>query len=261
MKKTYLTYNKIVRKKINESKIKISNDDFINISNLEFDRENEKFKTNYYSKHLTVDEYLKIKKNIHSINNVVDFKDFIYYEHIKTKNQMKYSSYLYDKNNDIFINLNNIRYTCENCGIVFKTTRKPTERLLNKKCFCRKCLLSNKTFKIKNIINCKGDKVTYQSSPELSLINSCNDKNIIIENGPKVEYFFKEKLRLYHIDYYLPSHRLLIEIKDNHIWHKNQINNGQWSLKEMSAKKYAKENNLSYKIIFTQYLKDFLNTF
>ena len=117
---------------------------------------------------------------------------------------------------------------------------------------------SNKLFYDDDVIN---EKILYQSNPELQLIEFCNKMNIVIKNGPKVKYFFNNKIRTYFIDYYIPTKKVIIEIKDNHIWHKNQIDSGQWKMKEETAKKYAKDNGLRYKLIFTQYLQEFLDTF
>ena len=126
---------------------------------------------------------------------------------------------------------------------------------------CKDCAFSNKTFKVKSIFNIERNKITYQSYPELKLISFCNYNGIVIENGPKIPYYFKGKHRMYIVDYYIPFYKIMVEIKDNHIWHKNQIDSGQWLMKQESAKKYAKQNNLKFKLVFTQYLDDFLNTF
>ena len=88
----------------------------------------------------------------------------------------------------------------------------------------------------------------------------CNDNDIIIENGPIVSFLFNNKERKYYIDYYIPSENLIIEIKDNHIWHKEQVKIGLWSLKEKAAIKYAEENGLTYKLVFSQHLDEFLNS-
>lgn len=257
--KSFKDFNKIISTKIKKNKI--SNNDLIEISNKNFENESENFKNVYFSKHLTKNEYENMKSHIYSVNGVRNIENLSYYEHIKNNNQMKYSSYLYDNTNNIFINMNNIKYTCENCDEIFNTTRKPIERIGNYKCLCKRCSFSNRTFKIKQTINCINDKILYQSNPELKLINFCNKMNIIIKNGPKVKYFFNNKTRTYFIDYYIPNKKIIIEIKDNHIWHKNQIDSGQWKIKEETAKKYAKDNGLKYKLIFTQYLDEFLNTF
>jgi len=257
--KSFKDFNKVVSTKV--KKDKITNNELIEISNKKFESESDDFKLDYFSKHMTINEYEKIKTHIYSVNGIQNTEKLSYYEHIKNNNQMKYSSYLYDSKNDIFINMNNIKYTCECCDEVFNTTRKPIERVENYKCLCKRCSFSNRTFKIKHTINCINEKILYQSNPELQLIEFCNKMNIIIKNGPKVKYFFNNKIRTYFIDYYIPTKKVIIEIKDNHIWHKNQIDSGQWKMKEETAKKYAKDNGLRYKLIFTQYLQDFLDTF
>ena len=72
--------------------------------------------------------------------------------------------------------------------------------------------------------------------------------SILIENGPKVLYFFNKKERTYNIDFKINN--ILIETKDNHIWHKKEIESGKWVLKSKSAKEYCKRNNMEYKLIF-----------
>lgn len=48
----------------------------------------------------------------------------------------------------------------------------------------------------------------------------------------------------------MPEYKFQIEIKDNHIWHRKQVENGKWKMKENAAEKYCSENNMSYKILF-----------
>ena len=147
--------------------------------------------------------------------------------------QMKYSSFLYDKENDNLINFNNIEYICDNCSDIFNSTRKPKEKYIkDKKYLCPQCYMSNRVFKIKIIKNINNENIKYQSSPELKLINFCNEHDILIQNGPIVNFIFNDKKRKYRIDYYIPDYNLIIEIKDNHIWHKQQIETGKWELKE-----------------------------
>lgn len=244
-----------------KEKNKISNKDKIIISNNLFDKESPEFKKRYFETHLSNDQFENIKSNIHSVNGIKNTLKFKYYEHIKNNNQMKYSSYLYNEEKDVFINFNNIEYTCENCDEIFKTTRMPIERIRNYKCLCKRCSFSNNTFKIKHTFNILGNKIIYQSNPELELINFCNSNNLPIFNGPKINYYFNGKNRKYLIDYFIPSKKIIIEIKDPHIWHKNQIDSGQWIQKEKAAIEYAKEKGLEYKLIFSQYLKDFLKLF
>lgn len=120
--------------------------------------------------------------------------------------------------------------------------------------------MSNHIFPVKTIKNINGNLIRWQSKPELKLVNFCNENNILIENGPIVYFFFKNKKRKYHIDYYIPDKNLIIEIKDNHIWHQQQIKMGKWILKENAAIEHARENGLTYKLLFSQHLNEFLNS-
>lgn len=261
MKETYSKNGKIKPKKIKIKPKKINSIDYINESNNDFFNESKIFIKNYYNTHINIDDFNKIKKSIIKVNGILFNDNFIFYEHLKTNNQIKYSSYLYDFKNDLFINFNNITYKCDNCGCTFNTTRKPKEKINNYKIMCKNCSFVNKTFKLRKHLNINNDIVNYQSKPELKVINFMNNKKILIKNGPILDYYFNNKLYHYYVDFEIPDKKILLEIKDNHIWHKEQVKSGKWLMKERIAKKYAKENNMVYKIIFTQYLDDFLNTF
>jgi hypothetical protein len=77
--------------------------------------------------------------------------------------------------------------------------------------------------------------IMYQSKLELKFIEWCNSNNIIVNNGPSVEYIFNEKMHKYRVDFQI--NELLIEIKDFHIWHKNQVLSGKWDAKMEAIKK------------------------
>jgi len=246
-------------KEIAENKI-LNIKEKISLSIKEFDSESNFFKNDYFDNHLNNNEFEKIKDKIFKVNGVIMDKNFQYIEILKINNQMKYSSFLYDEKNDKLINFNNINYICDSCSNIFSSTRKPKEKYKkNKKFICKQCYLSNRIFKVKSIKNINNN-IRYQSSPELFLINFCNENNILIENGPKVKFIFNGKERIYNVDYYIPKYNLIIEIKDNHIWHKNQVESGKWFLKEKSAMQYANDNDLSYKLVFSQYLNEFINS-
>ena len=50
------------------------------------------------------------------------------------------------------------------------------------------------------------------------------------------------KPRIYVVDFYIPCLDMLIEIKDNHIWHKQQLQNGKWNAKIKSVENNIKNN-------------------
>ena len=54
---------------------------------------------------------------------------------------------------------------------------------------------------------------------------------------------YKNKTHIYKVDFKIQD--ILIEIKDNHIWHRNQVKNGIWNIKEKESIEYIKKNNLS----------------
>jgi hypothetical protein len=241
--------------------LKISSLDFIKNSNNFFDLETTEFKEDYYSNHVNQERFNLIKPHIYSVNGVKFRDDLKYYEHLRNNNQMRYSSYLYDEKNDRFIHFDKISYVCESCDSVFKTTRIPAERTNKYKIHCKKCSFCNNTFKIRNTLNCLGEKVTYQSKPELKMIEYLNSRKIPVYNGPVIEYYFNGKPYNYLVDFFIPSFNFIVEIKDPHIWHLKQVKSGRWQEKEKSAINYAYLNNLEYKLIFSQYLNEFLNLF
>jgi hypothetical protein len=73
-------------------------------------------------------------------------------------------------------------------------------------------------------------------------VHWCESNKLIVKNGPTVEYMFNGKTKKYRVDFQIGN--MLIEIKDFHIWHKTQVDSGQWDAKVNEANKYIKDNNL-----------------
>lgn len=238
--KSYANFNKVISKEKEEKM------DIVELSKNLFEKESEDFKIEYFNRNLTIKEFNKIKENIRSINGVnVLNKEIIYYPVIKVNNQVKYSSKVFI--NGEFILFTNCEFCCEICGDEFKgrNLKKKLDTIL-----CPSCNFSNKLFKFKSILNIKGEKVVYQSKPELKLINILNKNNILIKNGPKINYNFNGDEKIYKVDFEIPSFRQIIEIKDNHIWHKEQLKSGKWDAKELAAKKWCDDRNYIYKLVF-----------
>jgi hypothetical protein len=61
--------------------------------------------------------------------------------------------------------------------------------------------LVNKVFKIRKTHNINNEIILYQSKLEFKFITWCNNNGIILYNGPKVEYVFNEKSRIYRVDF------------------------------------------------------------
>jgi predicted SprT family Zn-dependent metalloprotease len=225
----------------------------------DFDKESEEFVKNYYEKNLTIDEFNILLNKIVSIDgfDVINNK-FDFVPVMKVSNQVKYSQYIVSGDNKI--SLNNIKYRCENCETVFNTTRRPKTKIKNHKILCSTCSFCNNIFKKRKYKTNFGDVITYQSKSEMLFIETCEKMGIRVLNGEKINYVINGKKRKYYVDFYLPDHGCLIEIKDNHIWHINELKSGVWAKKQKCAEDYCDENNLIYKILFQNEINDFLTS-
>jgi len=194
-------------------------------SDMLFDEYDDAFKDNYYSYHLTDDDYKRISKNIISLQNgKYKIEDLEFWPVFKTNNQMLFSSVFYDNSNNLIIKANQPILRCDNCSNNWRA--KTLEKYKNcHKIMCSSCTSCNKTFKIRTTKNCVNDIILYQSKLELKFIDWCNNNSIIVKNGPVLSYVFQDVVRKYKVDFMIND--LLIEIKDNHIWFKNDINSGK----------------------------------
>jgi hypothetical protein len=59
---------------------------------------------------------------------------------------------------------------------------------------------------------------------------------------------------VYVVDFQIPSVKTLVEIKDNHVWHKKQVETGKWGKKEGAARKWCDDHGWRYDIIFPKTL-------
>lgn len=217
--------------KLEETKLNI-----IERKNELFNDMDDDFKTKYFLFHLTNDDYNRISKNIISFQNgkYTDLNSIKYIPVSKCGNQMQYTSIMYDSKNDILFKAHQPIMKCDNCNNNWRA--KSLEQFKNTiKIMCNECLLVNKTFKIRVTKNINNEQILYQSKLELKFINWCNDNNIIVKNGPKVKYNFGDKDRIYKVDFQI--NKTLIEIKDDHIWHKNDLLSGKWKAKETGVYK------------------------
>lgn len=193
-----------------------------------FNEYDDDFKENYFRSHLTEDDYIRISKNIVSLQNgQYDPQTLEYWPIFKTNNQMLFTSVFYDRANDLVIKANQPIMRCansENCNNEWRA--KLLERYKNHhKILCADCTFCNKTFKIRTTQNNIRESILYQSQLEMKFIRWCNAHNITVINGAIIPYVFQNKMHKYKVDFQIND--ILIEIKDN-----KKIESGKWQAKQ-----------------------------
>ncbi len=227
-----------------------------------FDDETKEFKETYFGKHLRKDEFERILPYIVSIDDVeVNEKTKIkYFEYYPIKNQYKYHPYVNIDGKDL--PFRNVYMVCDVCNKKFRISdsRSKREKLLNKGIFCRQCTFANYSFPIKVYTTVFGDKITYQGKLEKRFIDECDKSKIKLVNGPKINYRWNDTDRVYISDFFLPQFNLIVEIKENHIWHRRQLENGKWQCKEKSAIEFCKEHKYDFKLLFSKDIDNFITS-
>jgi len=248
VKKSFQDYGKVVRTNKNILKFnELTKIQLIKLSEELFSQESLEFKSDYLDKTISEEEFNSIKLFIVKIDdeNISDSTKIKYFRFIKNTNQTKYSSKVLI--NDKFHLLDKCEFICQLCNEKF-TGRNIIDKYKNG-ILCKQCSFSNKTFSFKYFFNVHGEKVIYQSNPELKLLKYFNELGIIIKNGPRLRYTFDGKERIYKVDFEIPNLKKLIEVKDMHIWHKRELESGKWQAKESSAIKWSQENDYKFYLI------------
>lgn len=245
------TYNKVIVK-VKENTLEQHLEKSLN----DWDKEDDKFKEKYYLYHLTNVDFERISNKIISINNdkFKNINEWNYFPTYRIYNQTRFTPMLIHKDNSCTEKPLYLKFKCDNCDSEF--IHRDLEVIKNHyKLLCQTCSFTNKIFKLrkKNLKN--GEKIMWQSIPERRFIEWCEEHNISIKNGPSIQYTFKDRQHIYRVDFELPDIKLLIEIKDNHCWHKNQIESGKFQIKEVAAKEWCKKNNYIYHVIFPKTLQ------
>lgn len=219
----------------------------------DFNSESDEFKQRYYQSHLTIAEFNLIRRYIYSINNiVVEIESVvIFLPHEPCFNHKKYRSMV--NINGQIISFQNIKLKCPLCGEIFSISRPLKERFNKHNFDCKKCYFNNQIFNVKKY----DDNLTYQSNLELMFIEKCLNNNIKVINGGAIPYTFNGKDLKYYIDFYLPEYSYQIELKDMHIWHRNQVKSKKWLAKQNAAERYCEENNMKYFLLYPQDIEIF----
>jgi hypothetical protein len=83
--------------------------------------------------------------------------------------------------------------------------------------------------------------VTYRGTYELDFLKFCENKELVVENGPSIKYLYKDKYKVYHSDFFIPKYNLICEVKSSYYYYKYlELNN----IKERETK------NQGYNFIF-----------
>jgi hypothetical protein len=223
------------------------------MSKQEFECYPDQYKNSYMLSHLSENDYDRIKSKIISFGNgkYTNLEEYEYWSIYKVNNQMKFSYVLYDRINDTIFKPHQPIMKCDNCE---KTWRcKSLETFKNcYKILCPDCKLCNRTFKIRPIKNNNNEIIMYQSKLELKFIEWCASNNITVRNGPNIDYVYNNKKHNYRVDFEIECSggAILIEIKDFHIWHKNQVESRLWNEKMIAVDKYIMEETKYRKYYF-----------
>jgi hypothetical protein len=207
---------------------------------VKFNALDDDYKQAYFNTHLTPEDYTRISKNIISFHNgkYTDLTDIEYWPVYNSTNQMTFTHMMYHKSQGIIFKPHQPILKCDNCDEHWRA--KSIERFKN--CVhiqCKTCSLVNNTFILRRYQNVNREPILYQSKLELKFINWCNNNGIVVKNGPIIPYTFAGKERTYRVDFIIvnanSSDNILIEIKDNHVWHRNDLESGKWQAKESAA--------------------------
>jgi len=210
---------------------------------IEFESYPDQYKNSYLLSHLSTEDYARIKPKIISFGNgkFIDLDNYEYWSIYKVNNQMKFSYVIYDKVKDIIFKADQPIMKCDNCENNWRC--KSLESFKNNyKILCKDCTLCNRTFKIRPIKNVNNQVIMYQSKLELKFIEWCASNNLVVNNGPSVDYVFHNKEHKYKVDFQIDN--ILIEIKDFHIWHRNQVESGLWEEKLKAVNQFILDNKL-----------------
>ena len=223
---------------------------------VDWEQEEEEFKDKYFLYHLSCNDFERFRTKIISINNdkFRNISEWDYFPTYRIYNQSRYTPMLIHKTDRTVEKPLYLKFKCDNCDDAF--IHRDMEVIKNQyKLLCKTCSLTNKTFCLRKYKCTDGTTLMWQSIPERRFIEWCENHNIIIKNGPKIEYTFNEITHIYRVDFELPQYKMLIEIKDNHCWHKQQVESGKFGAKESSTNEWCKLHNYTYHVVFPKTLQ------
>lgn len=224
---------------------------------IKFEEYDTDFKDNYYRRNMDNDEFNYIRNKIISIQNrkFIMSDDFIYYPEVSISNQTRFCPYLYSQERMNLEKIVNIEFLCEICCNVFisKDLHVHKNQI---KILCKDCKFTNSIYKLRTYNNLRNESIIYQSKFELKFIRYCNENKVYVINGPNIPYYntLTNKNCIYKVDFAIPKLNLLVEIKDNHHWHREQVNNGKWNSKVDGVYTFINEKKEFNNVIYSRYI-------
>lgn len=211
------------------------------------------FQHAYFRKHLTREEFERIASRIVSFQHgkFTQLDHFVYYPCVRVANQTMFHPYMYDTQRDMLEKLQYIAYRCDGCHCTFVNRDLHVQK--NRwKLLCQTCTFTNDTFKLRQIKNCRGANLLYQSKLEKKFVEALNEAGVEVVNGPRVVYEWNGSPHTYRVDFMIPQLDMVLELKGEHHWHKQQVANGKWAAKEEAAIKYCADHGYTYHLVFSK---------
>lgn len=215
-----------------------------------FEDYDEKFKLEYLKNHLTENEFFNYLPFIFSINgkilneNIIKNIKYKYYS--PCNNQKKFTSKISFDNGLTFNSIKSVALQCSICGKIFNIHLINLRHKNINDIRCKGCIFSTKEYKIQLY---KNTNITYQSLLEFEFLNKCFDLNIKVTNGFEIPYYFRNKLRTYISDFYLPEYKYIIEIKGSNPYYFEDVESGKLEAKNKAAENFANDNGMTFKFI------------
>ncbi len=230
-------------------------------SQVDWDNEDVNYTNQYFTYHLTEEDFTRILPKIVSVGNdkLTTLTDWYYYPTYRVFNQTRFTPMLIHKYEQRVEKPQYIKFRCENCDSCY--IHRDLEVVKNSlKLLCQQCSLTNRMFKLRSMKLNSGKTILWQSIPERRFIDWCEEHNITIQNGPTLVYSFNNKEHKYRVDFELPDKKMLIEIKDNHCWHHEQVKSGKYSAKNAAAEKWCALTQYTFHVLFPKTIQEFKNS-
>lgn len=155
---------------------------------------NDEFKFEYYKRHLTLEEFERIRHLVISFQNdkYNDLSKFDYKPIVKVGNQKKYVPQFYDTERRVYEEIRNIVFKCEKCENQFVSQELCLQK--NKyKIWCPNCTRPKKDLVIHSMKNCNDVVVYYRNSYELKFLIALRNMGIPVVNDVDIPFCYRVK--------------------------------------------------------------------